>query len=96
MTKKAVKDISTVLKSILDKYHLSDAIEKEQIFSNWEKLVGKDIAKMCKPVNFENNELTLQAKNTVWREELATRQKDLLNLLDGRIKSSLIKKIKII
>jgi len=93
MTNKSVKDISAVLKNILDKYNLSDAVEKEQIFTNWNKLVGKDIARMCKPVKFENNELTLEVKNTVWREELATRQNDLLNLLNVRIKALRIKKI---
>ena len=94
--KKSFTDVSTVLGTILKKYQLTDEINKEKILNNWEALVGKEISKMCKPVDFNNNELTLRAKNTIWKQELATRPGDLLNLLNGRIKSSLVKKIKII
>ena len=94
--RKSFTDVSTVLKTIMNKYQLTEEILKEQIFANWESLVGKEISKMCKPVEFNDNELILRAKNTVWKQELATRQKDLLNLLNGRIKASLVKRIKII
>ena len=94
--RKSFTDVSTVLKTIMNRYQLTEEIMKEQIFANWESLVGKEISKMCKPVEFNDNELILRAKNTAWKQELATRQRDLLNLLNGRIKSSLVKKIKII
>ena len=93
---KNFQDLPTVLKNVLKKYELTESIESNQLFTRWDIFVGEKIAKQCKPVEFTNGELVIQAKNNIWRQELAQRQDDLLNLLNGRIKSSLVKKIKII
>ena len=90
------RDLPTILKTVLDKYNLSDSVYREQLFSHWEELVGEKISKQCKPIEINNGELIIKAKNNIWKQELAQRQNDLLNLLNGRIKSSLVKKIKII
>ena len=88
--------LPSVLHNLLKKYDLSEAVNREQLFSNWESLVGKKISKQCKPVEINDGELIIQAKNNIWKHELGQRQEDLLNLLNGRIKSTLVKKIKII
>ena len=90
------KDLTSVLQNLLIKYDLFDAVTSQQIFNEWEKLVGHKISMQCKPVEIKNGELVIQAKNNIWKQELGQRQEDLLNLLNGRIKSSLVKKIKII
>jgi predicted nucleic acid-binding Zn ribbon protein len=90
------QDLPSVLQNLLKKYDLREAVDGEQIISNWESLVGDKISKQCKPVEINDGELVIQAKNDMWKQELAQRQEDLLNLLNGRIKSSLVKKIKII
>ena len=90
------KDLPSVLQNLLKKYDLIDAVTSQQIFSNWESLVGHKISMQCKPVEIKDGELVIQAKNNIWKQELGQRQEDLLNLLNGRIKSSLVKKIKII
>jgi len=97
MTRKnSYQDLPSILQNLLKKYDLTEAVNSEQIFNRWESLVGYNISKQCKPVALNEGELVIEAKNNIWKQELATRQKDLLNLLNGRIKSSLVKKIKII
>jgi predicted nucleic acid-binding Zn ribbon protein len=93
---KRYQDLPSVMQSLLKKYDLTEAVKSEQIINDWDSLVGEHISKQCKPVEFRDGELIIKAKNSIWREELAQRQMDLLNLLNGRIKSSLVKKIKII
>jgi predicted nucleic acid-binding Zn ribbon protein len=90
------QDLPSILQNLLKKYDLTEAVNSELIFSRWESLVGNKISKQCKPVEIKDGELVIQAKNNIWKQELALRQKDLLNLLNGRIKPSLVKKIKII
>ncbi len=90
------QDLPSILQNLLKKYDLAEAVNSELIFSRWEFLVGNKISKQCKPVEINDGELVIKAKNNIWKQELALRQKDLLNLLNGRIKSSLVKKIKII
>ena len=88
--------LPSILQNVLKKYDLTDAVDSELLFNRWESLVGEKISKQCKPVKFNDGELIVQAKNNIWKQELAQRQDDLLNLINGKIKSSLVKKIKII
>ena len=90
------KDLPSVLQKLLKKYDLKDAVTNQQIFTDWKSLVGHKISIQCKPVEFKNGELMIKAKNNIWKQELGQRREELLNLLNGRIKSSLVKKIKII
>jgi predicted nucleic acid-binding Zn ribbon protein len=96
MPEKAFKDMHTIIKTVLDNHGLTDKIQSEKILLNWSLIVGDKISKMCQPVSFKNGELTIRTKDNFWREELAHRQHDLLNLLDIRIEKSLVKKIYII
>ena len=81
---------------MLKEFNLSDTVAKEQLIDNWNKIVGDKLSDKCVPVELKDGELTIKAKNYFWKEELALRQQDLVNLLDGRIGLSIVKKIKII
>ena len=71
-------------------------IEQEIIITKWEQIVGDKIAKQCKPKNIDGGVLYIKAKDNIWREELAIRHDELLNLLNNKLKSSHIKKIRFI
>ncbi len=94
--KKQYRDLKSVLKTVLKDYNLSDTLAKEDVIDNWNKIVGDKLSDKCMPIKLENGELTIKAKNIIWKEELARRQYDLVNLLDRQIGMSLVKKIKII
>ncbi len=94
--KSTFKDLPSVLRAVLKKYNLSETVAKEQLTGNWNKIVGDKLSDKCVPVELIDGELTIKAKNNFWKEELALRQQDLVNLLDGRIGLSIVKKIKII
>ena len=93
---KSFQELPTLLDGVLEKYHLKEQIKTEQIITNWEKLVGAKIANKCTPVEFSDQILIVRAKNETWRLELARRQGDLLNLVNGENKTPLVKKIKIV
>ena len=94
--KSTYRDLPSVLQAVLKEYNLSDTLAKKQIIDNWDKIVGDKLSDKCTPIELKNGELTIKAKNYFWKEELALRQQDLVNLLDNRIGLSLVKKIKII
>jgi len=93
---KRYQDLPSVLQNLLKKYGLNEAVSREQLLNRWENLVGDKISKQCNPVELNDGELVIQAKNNIWKQELGQRQEDLLNLLNGRLKSTFVKKIKII
>ena len=94
--KSSYKDLSSIMQNILSKYNLKEEVFKENIISNWESFVGEKISRQCDPIEIKDGELIVQAKNDLWKQELALRHDDLLNLVNGRTKFSLVKKIKII
>ena len=94
--KSTYKDLPSIMHKILSKYNLKEEVYKENIINNWESFVGDKISKQCEPIEFKGGELIVQAKNDLWKQELALRHDDLLNLVNGRNKYSLVKKIKII
>ena len=91
---KKFKDISQVLNTVLANYNLETKVKKEQLFENWQNILGKDLADKCKPIKIEENILYLEAKNSVWRNELKLRERDLLNLVHKKIEKKIISKIR--
>ena len=94
--KNQYKELPAVLKTVLKKYNLSDIMVRENLIENWTQIVGEKLSEKCSPVKLVDGELTIKAKNKIWKEELALRQHDLVNLLVRQIGLSLVKKINII
>jgi predicted nucleic acid-binding Zn ribbon protein len=93
--KNQYKELPEVLKTVLKKYNLSDTIVRENLIENWTQIIGDKLSDKCSPVTLVEGELTIKAKNKIWKEELALRQHDLVNLLNRQIGKSLVKKINI-
>jgi len=91
---KGFKDIQQVLNKLLKSYNIDKVVKKEQLFENWQNIIGKDLSEKCKPIKTENTILFLKAKNSVWRNELKLRQKDLLNLIQKNTGNKIITHIR--
>ncbi|MCK5032098.1 MAG: DUF721 domain-containing protein [Calditrichia bacterium] len=96
MGKKGFQNIQKVLNKVLKNYSLENQVKKEQLFNNWDKIIGKELAEKCSPIKIENNILFLKAKNSVWRNELKLRQNDLLNIIHENTGNKLIMNIRFI
>ena len=88
------KNVSQILNRILQQYNLKDDLYEKQLISDWEVIVGKQIAKQCKVKFLKNGTLFLESKDKVWKQELDMRRDELLNLVQNKLKSSLVKNIK--
>jgi len=91
---KGFKDIQQVLNKLLKSYNIDKVVKKEQLFENWQNIIGKDLSEKCKPIKTENTILFLKAKNSVWRNELKLRQKDLLSLIQKKTGNKIITHIR--
>lgn len=93
MDKKGFKNIQQVLNTVLKNYSLENKVKKEQLFNNWNIIVGNELSEKCRPIKMENQTLFLKAKNSIWRNELKLRQKDLLNIIYEKTGNKLITNI---
>ena len=72
---------------------MSDFDKLLDLSNNWAKVVGKELAKECKPLKIENNTLTIAANHPQWRQALIYNKHKLkesilglgINLKDIRI-----------
>ncbi len=91
---KNFQDIQKVLNKLLKSYNIEKEVKKEQLFENWEIIIGKNLSEKCIPMKIEDNILFLKAKNSVWGNELNLRQKDLLTLIHEKTGNKIIKKLR--
>ena len=73
--------LDKALHQALDKWSLSAKLASYQIFEDWEKLVGKAIAKKSRPLHYQGECLVVEVDHSAWMQELSL------------LKLSLIKKI---
>jgi predicted nucleic acid-binding Zn ribbon protein len=88
--------IGTVLNSILRRYGISDKIEQERLFNDWNSNSQNDIYKFCYPKYIKGKILYLEAKDDQWRQAFNGREKELYKIINERFKLKNIKYITII
>lgn len=53
-------------------------LDKAELFSNWDKVVGRDSGGASQPEAFENGVLTVRCRSTAWATQLRLLEKDIL------------------
>ena len=51
------------------------------VFNKWEEVVGPDVARHCRPVAIDANQLVVQADDTMWADELRWNSEKILDRL---------------
>ncbi|HFD05136.1 MAG TPA: DUF721 domain-containing protein [Firmicutes bacterium] len=67
MDKNKPKPIGEILNNVLKKVGV---YENFKIQSNWEQIVGKEIASVTDPLLIESGTIEIRVKNTIWKREL--------------------------
>jgi predicted nucleic acid-binding Zn ribbon protein len=72
---KKPSDIATVLQGLFEnsKSPLSPGFQRWKLESNWALVVGEDIAKHTRPVDYQNRVLIVEVTSSVWLHELRYR-----------------------
>ena len=70
MRNNSARSAGNVLSDLLSRYHLEDEVFRQNLFLNWSEVIGKDLAKICEPVDLKNGILVLKAKNKLWQTRI--------------------------
>jgi len=65
------------------------------VFGAWEKVVGADIAKHCRPVKLDDGVLTVEAESTAWATQLRMLAGNLIKIIAGEVGHNVVKKLNI-
>ncbi|MCO8277616.1 DciA family protein [Actinoplanes sp. TRM 88003] len=65
------------------------------VFGAWEKVVGPEIAKHCRPVKLDAGVLTVEAESTAWATQLRLLNAKLLRNIAGEVGHNVVTKMNI-
>jgi predicted nucleic acid-binding Zn ribbon protein len=93
MKKKDVVPLKTALEKFFKEKNWSTKIKGYQTISNWENLVGKEIAQSSQPIKIQDKCLFLAVKSNVWANELNLRKGELIEKINREAGEEIISNI---
>jgi predicted nucleic acid-binding Zn ribbon protein len=88
--------LSSVFNEIITNRDWRQGIAEGNLFSNWEKVVGEDIAQHTTPITLLEGKLTIQTSSTAWATQLRLISNDLLKTLQQSAPGALVEELVVI
>ncbi|MDT8910440.1 DciA family protein [Amycolatopsis sp. PS_44_ISF1] len=70
-------------------------VTNAQVFGQWARLVGEDVAEHAQPVALKDGELTVRASSTAWATQLRLLQGKLLTKIAAGVGHGVVKRMRI-
>lgn len=75
--------IADTLDGVLERLGLARAVERHDVFREWEQRVGPEIARVARAHRVDGETLIVRVENSAWLNELSLRQNELLQRLNA-------------
>ncbi len=89
---------SDVLQSILQnsKSPLFHGFTRWKVLREWPSIVGAEIAKRCEPIAYRHGILYLQARNSIYMQELGFFKNDIQKKVNDKLQRPWVRQLKIV
>ncbi len=84
-----LRPVGQSLQRLLSKWGLERQFAIRHALSAWEEIVGEPIARVARPLRFENDTLWVAVRTPTWAQELSFHKTTILQRLNERIASHL-------
>ena len=88
--------LSSVFNEIITNRDWRQGIAEGNLFTDWEKVVGEDIAQHATPITLLEGKLTIQTSSTAWATQLRLISSDLLKTLQQSAPGALVEELVVI
>ena len=88
--------LSSVFNEIITNRDWRQGIAEGNLFTDWEKVVGEDIAQHATPITLLEGKLTIQTSSTAWATQLRLISNDLLKTLQQSAPGVLVEELVVI
>jgi len=82
-----------LVRSLLAKWGIAERVERATVIADWEKLVGKHIARVSRPVRIREDTLFVEVESAAWRMELSLLRPRLMRKLNAGRRTGRIERI---
>jgi len=94
--KRAPESLGNVVRTYLKQSKLEVRVEQASVVPEWELLVGKQIAKVTKPISVTaDGTLFVAVKTNAWMTELSLMEPQLLRALNAKSGRTRVRKIRL-
>jgi predicted nucleic acid-binding Zn ribbon protein len=88
-----MEQLGDILRLTLKEFGIEKPIKQYEVLWVWPQVVGEKIASVTEPRNIVNGKLFIKVKNAAWRNELVFLKKVLIEKLNQKTGSHLVKDI---
>jgi len=89
------QSVADAIKSFFSKYKLDARLVSKVIGDDWEKIVGKTVAKYTDSITMQGQVLILKTQVPILKQDLLSNKSQLIEKINTFYKSEVIKDIKI-
>ena len=91
-----MQHIASAIKKLIKKNGLKKGLDQQKAIDVWSDVVGEKINKKTNPTMVEFGVLTVETENAAWRQELHIQKKNIIFLINKKLKNKIIKDIRFI
>ena len=89
-------DVELLVGRVLEKLHLSDEMQFQNLSERFQEVVGDLIFPHVKPIEIKKGILSLKADNSVWKSELFLQKKAIIDKCNLMLGSPVIQGIRFV
>jgi hypothetical protein len=90
-----MKRIGELLSRLSGKLELDDGQDRQRVIGEWNRLAGKEISSLAKPVGFRKSILILRALHPAAAMEIRLRKREILDRLNAFAKRELFDSLRV-
>ncbi len=91
--KKDFESVASILDNLIKKKNWEVPLSLERLKKEWEKIVGKNIAKHSFPTFIKNKKLYIEVDSPIWSNELIFQKENIITIINNYYKKEIIKDI---
>ncbi len=87
------QSLETVLSEVIANRNWSKGVAEGSLFSDWEQIVGQEIATHTTPISLVDGKLTIQCSSSAWATQMRLMQSDLLKTISTTAPGALVEEL---
>ena len=87
------QSISFVLSEVIQNRNWNQGVAEGNLFSDWNTIVGAEVAEHTTPISLVDGRLTVQASSSAWATQLRLMQDNLLKTISSSAPGALVESI---
>ena len=91
-----MKQLKKAIEEAIESAGIKSALHQESAVTLWGAVVGRAVSSVTKAEGVDSGTLVVRVESSVWRQELHMQKKEMINKLNKKIGTKVIREIRFI